>query len=270
MASGTGTSTTAAGTSTSRRWPPRTVRLRVLTTAPSSRTPPASTRLATVLRGSSLSSDTTRSTRAPGQSGGHGHVQGGGGARRGRRCRRCRRRAHVRPLGAPQQHAGQDPAHDDAGVGHVERGPEMQRDEVDDRSVVGAHDPVGQVAERAAHDEPERHGEGRRLHTPHRPQHDDHGARRRRHRAPAPQPWAKLKAAPELYVSWKSSFHTTWMEPREKRSHGPRLGGLVDGHHHDGDGPGEQQAPQGVAPRTLPAAQRRCSPPLLQATHSRA
>ena len=136
-------------------------------------------------------------------------------------------------------------------------------------AVVGPEHPVGQVAERASHDEPERDGDGRRLHPAHRAQQHEHGddGETTEHRGPAlGEAEGGAGVVGQLEVELPHDVDGAVRQP----VHGPRLRHLVDGHHHGGDGPGDEQAPKGVAPRTLPVAQRRCSPPLLHDTHSRA
>ena len=60
----------------------------------------------------------------------------------------------------------QQASDDDGGVGHIEGGPEVQGDEVDHRPVVVAEEPVAEIAQRPAEDEPEHGGPAGRRGTP--------------------------------------------------------------------------------------------------------
>ena len=89
-------------------------------------------------------------------------------------------------------------------------------------------------------------------------------------------PWKRLKEAPVLRDSWKSRVPITWIGSAGQPGHRPPLGELIGDHHRHHHGHGHQQPPDRRGrPAAAPAhrrfaGQRRDSPPLLQATHSRA
>src|SRR5579872_4709427 len=172
--SGSGPGAGAGGAGTTRRLPARSTALRRRSGAPSTSTWPEATRSAAADRGIPVRKATARSSRNPA-------IAGGTVARSvpGPSC--------SAPLVGPApQQGGEDDEHRpdrDRRVGDVEGGPVGERHEVHHRAAVTPEGPVGEVAQRAAEDQPEADRERHRPAPPRRHhQHgDDDGGERRDH-----------------------------------------------------------------------------------------
>ena len=195
------------------------------------------------------------------------------------RCRNGHREdRHGRRGARRREITKQDAADHDAGVGHVEGGPEVQRHEVDHGTVVVAEEAIAEIAQRAAQDEPQHDGPaGRRGPPRHHRQHghQGHGHGHQHHRLALEQAEGRAGVAGQFEVEGADHVDRSVDEPGDR----PPFGELIDHHDrhrhgHRGDQPrppGGPADPVGVElGHRRPAGQRRDSPPLLQATHRRA
>ena len=97
--------------------------------------------------------------------------------------------AGSRRLGPPQEQDQEDAPHHDATVSDVESRPEVKRDEIDHRPVVGPEHPVRQIAESPPDHQTEcdRHGVRTRVANQDEQDRDHDSGRRRRSPGPSPE-----------------------------------------------------------------------------------
>ena len=135
------------------------------------------------------------------------------------------------------------------GVGHVEGGPEVEGHEVDHRPVVAPEEAVGRDCPAPPRGSARGWRPGRSS-----------GPARPWHRSTATSttatgtstkafPWNRLKDAPVLRDSSRSSVPITWIGPEARRVDGPPLGQLVgqdhDGRHRSGRPPSARRRSRG-------------------------